>query len=222
MRTRNLRRSGKLCPVCGVAISDKANTCYEHRTRSVSNPQLIVCPKCGGKKSRKSKTCSACHDRSENRSHNRGWVEPDVSYLDKIPVSFWKEFVGLFCGEGTATLTRTNAGTIAARLSIHMRADDDLLLERIREVLGGALRHDQYATRNTMIKWQISQIHHVKRICELMLAHAELPYKKLFDIAHVLKFCEWRLQQPFHGADFAQAEVMLTELRDIRVFKVQQ
>lgn len=213
------RKLQKTCPICGVSITDDAGYCRKHSNITRGNPDGYICPVCGGRKARiESKVCINCRDSQPYESRVNGWKrQGEELTADR---DWLLQFVGLFVGEGSATMQKTNKGGVSARLTVALRSDDKAVLEDVHQKLGGVIYQDNHG-KNPQTRWQISRTHDVLDACNLILDHAVLPAKKLREVKIVRDFCIWRLNQPFRCKDWAEAERMLFELRDMRVFKVQ-
>lgn len=209
-----------VCPICGGPMTGRGKTCKKCRMVAFRKPEIYICPVCGGPKSHRGKVCMKCRDSQPKRSLKNGWSYVGARTYEDLDLFWFSQFAGLFMGEGTANLQKTNQGTIAARLSLVLRSDDAGVIYDIQNHLGGSVRVDHHG-KNPQHRWELGSLESIKRVCELLLEHTIIPAKKLREVEVVLRFAEWRMSQPLHGADFAYAHELLRELRELRVFKVQ-
>lgn len=199
------------CPDCGSLKKKGSIRCRQCSYKVMDKMRLAkICPSCGGAKAKNAILCFKCA-KVKNPS-----VNPDL-----ITDAWGYGFYGLFISEGTAglNLDHRSGGSIHARLSIHLRADDRNLLVDVAEKLGGKV-HDEHRSedRNPMVVWVATNTEQVYDICQLLIKHAILPAKKLREIRLVSEFCQWRLEQPYKRVDWAYAHELRNQLLKCREF----
>jgi len=146
-----------------------------------------ICPVCGGYKRQPSKTCKAC----QSQPQNRGWNYEINLELTNEP--FWREFSGLFMGEGSAMIVENNS-SFSVILSLGLREDDSVLIYHLRQILGGSvLRRKSKIGGYDVLMWRTTNMKHVLEISQKLLEFTSLPAKKVSDVQQVIEFCIWRL-----------------------------
>jgi predicted RNA-binding Zn-ribbon protein involved in translation (DUF1610 family) len=219
------------CPSCGNKKSSSSKQCRKCNYKNRAQEKIVArtCPECGGKKAWGSDVCMSCASNKRKIYQKPGWDRSDDFERGKsidwsVITDEWAyQFAGLFYGEGTITLKRTNQGTVVATMSMHLRADDVGVLKDIQLKLGGSIRLNNRPSNVTKshptYKWETVRTKQVYEIVCLLEKYAIIPAKKLNDIRIVRKFIEWRLNQPFQGGiDWEYAEQLVKELRAAREF----
>ena len=205
------------CPICGVPIRPKSKRCRRHNLGCpAKKPKNLVCPDCGSAISRGGTYCVKC---SQNHKHYTKHIErrtePSAD-LNALPKEWIYQFVGLFYGEGTATIHKTNKGSYIPVLGLGMRIDESPIVEDMMQRIGGHYHIENRGSHLPMFRWQCTRLHEVLDLCHLFLEHTVIPARKSKELAILVQFCEWRLSVPFHVRDWTPAVEFLEQIRAIR------
>ena len=191
----------------------------------------IPCPKCGSPMDKRSIHCRGCFSSGKPRIYKAPKIPHAKKPRANLPTPNWEllqenpnwiyQFVGIFHGEGSVSIHRTNQNTYIARLMFGLRQDDKAVMDSILIMLGGKVIYDPArGNSKPMLRWEFSKQSEILNILYLIRDFTLLPAKKLRDVNLVIEFCEWRQSQPFHVKDWTPALSFRERLWNIRIFKV--
>lgn len=178
-----------------------------------------TCPNCGRQKRGVAALCKSCTRKPENEK-----ASYDPERVAAIDSGWFREFCGLFFGEGAAMIIRNNS-SFAPCLCFRLRDDDAAIVLEVQRQLGGRVlhsyKHDRDPSRGDQIEWRTTNLAHVKAITYRMLNESALPAKKLADIRAVYEFCLWRESAPLYLGDTnkQEAERQMRALQEGRKYR---
>ena len=167
-----------------------------------------TCPECGGKKDYRSSLCQQC-GRYKNRTFVITDIDPSWAYA----------FAGLFMGEGSLGLylDKRARGSVHARASLKMRADETPLLEDVHEKLGARLYYEKKGDKYH-VAWATTNTKQVLSLCLLLEMYTPFPAHKLGDVAIVKEFVIWRIDQPYRVESWDFAHELRAKLLKYRSY----
>lgn len=199
------------CPDCGGSKDIRSARCRKCSYVIQDTKRLnSICPECGGVKDYRAALCANC-GRITNSGIDFDAIEPAWAYA----------FFGLFMGEGSVGLYVDNRsrGSVHARASIKMRADERELLSDIARKLGANVYPENARDgSNPILVWATTNTAQVLDLCNFLLNHNVLPAKKLRDIEIVQRFCVWRMSQGYRVDNWDYAHELRNQLLKCREF----